>query len=443
MGTIAHEAEQNENERQGEERAMTKTSAQTSRTVDLVQLINQLDIRRFHFQLLALCAGVVFMDGFDAQAIGYVAPTLSQAWHLAPGALGPVFGSGLFGIMLGALVGGPLADYIGRKRVIIFAAIFFGICTLITAFAGNVQQLLMIRFITGVGLGAAMPNAIALVPAFGWSSVFIFGGVVPLLLAPVLWVALPESVRFLLLRDPNDPRINIIIENLAGTPAGAARFVISEEQHEAFTLVQLFTHGRALATVLLWVVFFMNLLNLYFLSNWLPTVMHDMGLSISTAAFTSALFQVGGTVAPFLLGWLIDRYGFHSVLVVTYILAAVVIGLLGSVGPGLAMLMVTVFAAGFCVVGAQSGSNALAASLYPTSVRSTGVGWALGIGRIGSIIGPVVGGMMLAQHWDRSQLFLFGAIPALCAMAAVAAMWMTKPPAAGRDEAMMQKPQRA
>src|ERR1700724_1915213 len=159
MGTIAHEAEQNENERQGEERAMTKTSAQTSRTVDLVQLINQLDIRRFHFQLLALCAGVVFMDG-------YVAPTLSQAWHLAPGALGPVFGSGLFGIMLGALVGGPLADYIGRKRVIIFAAIFFGICTLITAFAGNVQQLLMIRFITGVGLGAAMPNAIALISEY-------------------------------------------------------------------------------------------------------------------------------------------------------------------------------------------------------------------------------------------------------------------------------------
>jgi AAHS family 4-hydroxybenzoate transporter-like MFS transporter len=292
------------------------------------------------------------------------------------------------------------------------------------------HAIMVMTMFCGFSLGAALGGLVAglLVPAFGWSSVFIFGGVVPLLLAPVLWVALPESVRFLLLRDPNDPRINIIIENLAGTPAGAARFVISEEQHEAFTLVQLFTHGRALATVLLWVVFFMNLLNLYFLSNWLPTVMHDMGLSISTAAFTSALFQVGGTVAPFLLGWLIDRYGFHSVLVVTYILAAVVIGLLGSVGPGLAMLMVTVFAAGFCVVGAQSGSNALAASLYPTSVRSTGVGWALGIGRIGSIIGPVVGGMMLAQHWDRSQLFLFGAIPALCAMAAVAAMWMTKPP---------------
>src|SRR5947209_7883740 len=278
--------------------------------------------------------------------------------------------------MLGALVGGPVADYIGRKRVIIFAAIFFGVCSLITALAGDVQQLLIIRFITGVGLGAAMPNAIALiseyspkrrhaimvmamfcgfslgaalgglvagllVPAFGWPSVFIFGGIVPLLLAPLLWMALPESVRFLLIRDPADPRINIIVERLAGTPAGAARFVIGEEQHESFTVVQLFTHGRALATVLLWVVFFMNLLNLYFLSNWLPTVIHDMGIPISTAAFTSALFQVGGTVAPFLLGWLIDRHGFHRVLVVTYLLAGAVIALLGSVGSGLVLLVIT------------------------------------------------------------------------------------------------------
>jgi AAHS family 4-hydroxybenzoate transporter-like MFS transporter len=235
----------------------------------------------------------------------------------------------------------------------------------------------------------------------------------------------------------------VIVEKLAGMPAGAARFFIGEEQHETFTVVQLFTHRRAVATVLLWVVFFMNLLNLYFLSNWLPTLIHDMGLTISTAAFTSSLFQVGGTVAPLLLGWLIDRYGFHSVLIVTYGLAAVVFAFLGSVGPDLAMLMGTVFAAGFCIVGAQSGSNALAASLYPTSVRSTGVGWALGIGRIGSIIGPVVGGILLAQHWDRSQLFLFGAVPALCALAAVAAMWMIRPPAVAHDEPFMQKPQGA
>jgi MFS transporter, AAHS family, 4-hydroxybenzoate transporter len=444
---------------------MPNAPTDTPRVLDLAQLIEQLNIERFHLQLLAICAAVVFMDGFDAQAIGYVAPSLNQAWHLVPGALGPVFGAGLFGIMLGALVGGPVADYVGRKNVIIFAAIFFGVCSLITALAADVQQLLTIRFITGVGLGAAMPNAIALiseyspkrhhaimvmamfcgfslgaalgglvsgllVPTFGWPSVFVFGGVVPLLLAPLLFVALPESVRFLLLRDPLDPRIASIVGRLAPASHSHLRgpFTILEEHHESFTVLQLFTHGRALPTVLLWVIFFMNLLNLYFLSNWLPTVIHDMGISISTAAFTSSLFQVGGTIAPFLLGWLIDRYGFYSVLVVTYLLAAAAIGSIGSVGPDLALLMLTVFAAGFCVVGAQSGSNALAASLYPTSVRSTGVGWALGIGRIGSIIGPVVGGIMLAQHWDRSKLFLSGAVPALCAMAAVAMMWMTRQP---------------
>jgi MFS transporter, AAHS family, 4-hydroxybenzoate transporter len=436
-----------------------------SKSVDLVQLINRQEIGRFHFQLLGLCAAVVFMDGFDAQAIGYVAPSLSQDWHLVPGALGPVFGTGLFGIMLGALVGGPVADYLGRKRVIIFAALFFGICTLITAAVTGIQQLLIIRFITGVGLGAAMPNAIALiseyspkrrhaimvmamfcgfslgaalgglvagllVPRFGWPSVFVFGGVVPLLLVPLLVVALPESVRFLLLKDPGDPAITSIVSKLGAAPSVLrGPFSIAEEGHEGFTVPQLFTHGRALATLLLWVIFFMNLLNLYFLSNWLPTVLHDMGISISTAAFTSALFQVGGTVAPFFLGWLIDRHGFYGVLVGIYLLAALVIGALGSVGPDLGLLMLTVFAAGFCVVGAQSGSNALAASLYPTSVRATGVGWALGIGRIGSIIGPVVGGIMLAQHWDRSKLFISGAVPAVCAMLAVAVMWMTRPPA--------------
>ncbi|MBV8512653.1 MAG: MFS transporter, partial [Xanthobacteraceae bacterium] len=307
------------------------------------------------------------------------------------------------------------------------------------------HAIMVMAMFCGFSLGAALGGLVAglLVPAFGWPSVFVFGGIVPLLLVPFFWIALPESVRFLLIRDARDPRINAIVERLAGTPVRAGYFTIGEERHEAFTVVQLFTHGRSLATLLLWVVFFMNLLNLYFLSNWLPTLIHDMGISISTAAFTSALFQIGGTVAPFLLGWLIDRHGFHSVLVVTYLLAAGAIALLGSVGSGLSLLMLTVFAAGFCVVGAQSGSNALAASLYPTSVRSTGVGWALGIGRIGSVIGPVVGGIMLAQHWDRPELFLFGAIPALCAMAAVAAMWLTRAPAASHEESLKQNPQGA
>jgi AAHS family 4-hydroxybenzoate transporter-like MFS transporter len=438
---------------------MPETSTQP---VDLVALIDQLKIGSFHYRLLALCAAIVFMDGFDAQAIGYVAPSLSHDWTLPAGALGPVFGTGLFGIMLGALVGGPLADYIGRKKVILFAAFFFGICSLITAFVADLRQLMIIRFITGVGLGAAMPNAIALIseysprrhraimvmamfcgfslgaaiggvvagllmPMFGWQSVFIFGGIVPLLLAPLLVAKLPESIRFLMLKDPSNENILSIVSQLGNKFDASLRgpFIVNEEKPVGFTVPHLFTHGRALATSLLWIIFFMSLLDLYFLSNWLPTVIHDMGMSVSTAAFTSALFQVGGTVAPFLLGWLIDRYGFYRILVVVYFLAAVCIASIGSVGISLGLLMLTIFAAGFCVVGAQSGSNALAASLYPTLLRSTGVGWALGIGRIGSIVGPVIGGILLAQHWDTPRLFLVGAVPALFAMAAVALMWAT------------------
>jgi AAHS family 4-hydroxybenzoate transporter-like MFS transporter len=435
------------------------------RPVELVQLIDQLPVNRFHVRLVALCAAVVFMDGFDAQAIGFVAPSLSQVWRLAPGALGPVFGAGLFGIMLGALVGGPLADYIGRKKVILVAALFFGACSLVTPFAGDVRQLMLVRFVTGLGLGAAMPNAIALVseysphrhraiivmimfcgfslgaaiggivagfliPTFGWKSVFIVGGVAPLVFAPVLVAALPESIRFLVLKDPANPAVGAIVAKLGSEsridPRGP--FVVNEETAEGLTVPKLFSHGRALATALLWVLFFMSLLDLYLLSNWLPTVIHGLGMSVSTAAFTSALFQVGGTIAPFLLGWLIDRYGFFRIITVIYLLAAGAIALIGSVGSNLRLLMFAVFAAGFCVVGGQSSANALAASLYPTSMRSTGVGWALGIGRIGSIVGPLVGGVMLAQHWGTSALFLAGAIPALCAAAAAALMWMTQPP---------------
>jgi AAHS family 4-hydroxybenzoate transporter-like MFS transporter len=440
-----------------------QVTASNHESVDLVRLIDQLDVGRFHIRLVALCAAVVFMDGFDAQAMGYIAPSLSQAWKLAPGALGPVFGIGLLGIMIGALIGGPLADYIGRKKLILSAALFFGACSLVTALVADVPQLMIIRLVTGLGLGAAMPNAIALVseysprrrraiivmimfcgfslgaalggvvaglliPLFGWKSVFIFGGVAPLLFAPILVAALPESVRFLVLNDPRHPDIASILSRMGSGLQLDARvsLVVNEEKRERFTVPQLFGKGRALATVLLWIIFFMSLLDLYLLSNWLPTVIHGLGMSVSTAAFTSALFQIGGTISPFLLGWLIDRYGFFRVLFVTYLLAAIVIAVVGSVGPNLGLLMLTVFAAGFCVVGGQSGANALAASLYPTTVRSTGVGWALGIGRIGSIVGPVVGGLVLAQNWGPSRLFLVGAVPSLCAAAAAAAMWMTQ-----------------
>ncbi len=299
--------------------------------VDVAELIDQQPVSRFQIRVIALCAGVVFMDGFDTQAIGYVAPTLGKLWNLKPGALGPVFGAGLFGLMLGALIGGPLADRIGRKRVIILSTLAFGLCSLLTVTADSLNSLLLWRLATGLGLGGAMPNAIALtseyspqrsratlvmimfcgfslgsalggvfaarlIPSFGWTAVFWLGGILPIALSLLLVLALPESIRLLALRGSEDRRIRTILAHIAPALSFAAetRFVAREERLSGFTVRHLFGGGRALGTALLWVMFFMNLLDLYFLANWLPTVISNAGIAVEIAVIITTLLQIGG-----------------------------------------------------------------------------------------------------------------------------------------------------
>jgi MFS transporter, AAHS family, 4-hydroxybenzoate transporter len=428
-------------------------------TIDVPALIDRQKVGGFQVLVAALCAAVVFLDGFDAQAIGYVAPSISKAWDLKPGALGPVFGAGLFGLMLGALICGPLADRVGRKAVIVGCTLAFGICALLTVTADSLTSLLVWRFLTGLGLGGAMPNAIALtseyspqrsratmimvmfcgfsigsalggvlaaklIPVFGWSAVFLVGGAVPIAFAPVLWLALPESIRLLALKGNHDRQVAQLFARVNPTLAfdDMARFTVHEAQLKGFPVAHLFKETRAPATVLLWIMFFMNLLDIYFLASWLPTVIRDAGIALERAVLATAMLQVGGVIGTLILGRLIDRFSPYHVLAVAYFLAAVFIACLGSAGSSVELIMALVFCAGFCVVGAQIGANALAATFYPTFIRSTGVGWALGIGRIGSIIGPVVGGILLSLQWQTSSIFFVGAIPVLVAAAAAAGM---------------------
>jgi len=423
--------------------------------VDVTRLIDQQKISRFQIMVAGLCAAVVFMDGFDAQAIGYVAPTLSAAWKLQKGALGPVFGAGLFGLMLGALILGPVADRVGRKPVIVVSVLWFGICTLLTVTADSLNSLLVWRFLTGLGLGGAMPNAIALtseyspqrsratmvmvmfmgfslgsaiggliaaqfISKYGWTAVFWLGGIVPIVLTPVLLFVLPESVRLLALRGTEDQRIRGFLARInPDLRLEQAHFVISEEHPRGFTVKHLFTEGRAPATILFWIMFFMNLLDIYFLAAWLPTVINNAGLSVELAVLTSTMLQVGGTIGVLVLSRFLDRRNPYFVLGATYFCAAIFIAAIGSGGASIALLIPAIFAAGFCVVGAQTGSNALVSIFYPTFIRSTGVGWALGIGRIGSIIGPVLGGFMLSAEWHIPTIFFAGAVPVLIATCAV------------------------
>jgi AAHS family 4-hydroxybenzoate transporter-like MFS transporter len=419
--------------------------------VDVVEFIDRQPVGGFQIKLLLTCAAVLFLDGFDTQAIGYVAPALAKEWGLTKAALGPVFSAGLFGLMIGALLFGPLADRIGRKKIIIFSTLAFGIGTLATAFIQDVNSLLAIRFLTGLGLGGAMPNAIAmtsefnprrrratmvmimfcgfsvgaalggflaagLIPQFGWRSVFVVGGLVPLLLVPVLALRLPESVRFLVLTGRAPQQVAQLLGWISPKASftAATRFVVHEPELAGIPVLHLFRGGRTLVTLLLWVVFFMSLLDLYFLSNWLPTVLNDLGASVSAAAAIGSMLQVGGIVGTFALGSIIDRFSFRA-LALVYFVAVFAVGAIGHLGHSVILVTLAIFVAGFCIVGGQIAANALAAAFYPTAVRATGVGWALGIGRIGSIVGPLVGGVLLSMKWSAAEVFMTAAGAALCA----------------------------
>jgi MFS transporter, AAHS family, 4-hydroxybenzoate transporter len=449
-------------------------SRNASPTIDIVDFIDRQPVGGFQIRLLLTCAAVLLLDGFDTQAIGYVAPALAKEWGLGKGALGPVFSAGLFGLMIGALVFGPLADRIGRKKIIIFSTLAFGIGALVTAFVHDVSTLLVIRFLTGLGLGGAMPNAIAttaefnpqrrrstmvmimfcgfsvgaalggllaadLIPRFGWRSVFIVGGIAPLIMVPILAWRLPESIRFLALAGHGPGRVAELLGRISPKTAFApdAQFIVREARLTGMPVTHLFREGRTSTTLLLWVVFFMSLLDLYFLSNWLPTVLNDLGASVSEAVAIGSMLQVGGVVGTFALGSVIDRFSFRA-LALVYFVAVFAIGAIGQLGHSAALVTMAIFVAGFCIVGGQIAANALAASFYPTAVRATGVGWALGVGRVGSIVGPLVGGVLLTQKWTAAAVFIAAAAAALCA--ALAAFCLSRLAAGHGGKAAVDEP---
>jgi AAHS family 4-hydroxybenzoate transporter-like MFS transporter len=417
--------------------------------VNLSELLENSAVGPLQIRVFVLCMICLIMDGFDVQAMGYAGPALVADWGIGRPALGPVFAAANFGVLVGSLLFTMLADVIGRRPVIIWATLFFSVMTIATGFAQNIEQLYLLRFISGLGLGCIVPNATALVgefspkrsrvtltmgitvgftagaaiggfvalwliPLFGWRSVFFVGGAVPLVIAVAMFFSLPESLQFLAVRRTRLDMLAYWLKKLDPSIQvnASTEFVSNEKAHRGVPIVHLFREGRSTVTILLWVVYFMNLLNLYSLSNWIPTVFTGMGYSQNAALLAGTLLQVGGTIGTYGLAWIIARKGFVPVLVWTFAIAAVSIAFIGQPGLSFAAVSTIVFIAGWCIVGGQPGLNTLAATYYPTALRSTGVGAGLGFGRLGAIIGPYAGGVLLAQQWTPQQLFWTAAVPA-------------------------------
>jgi AAHS family 4-hydroxybenzoate transporter-like MFS transporter len=430
--------------------------------VNVTEILDRPKLSAFQKLVAGLCMAIMFVEGISAQSAGYVAPDLREAWHLTPSELGTFFSSVLFGLMLGGLFVAPLADRVGRRPILIGCVGLFGICSIASAFSTSIAMLDGFRFLTGLGLGGAMPNAIAmtaeyspqarrstmvavimtgfilgsvavglmsaeLVPLWGWPSVFVAGGLLALLLLPVLMVALPESVRYLALHDSGRSAAVQLLMRLAPDVEVDAntRLIIEEHSASRVSVLTLFRDRRARTTALLWLIYFMSLLNLYLIASWLTTHVRAEGIDLGTAIIVGTMFQVGGAFGA-VFGWMVDKSGPSRAIFIAYVIGAVAIACIGLAEANLVMLTLSVFAAGFGIIGGQTAANALAAISYPTQIRSTGVGWAVGIGRAGSIVGPGLAGILVEAGISTQDIFYLAIIPALCASAAGAALGLRR-----------------
>jgi AAHS family 4-hydroxybenzoate transporter-like MFS transporter len=433
---------------------------------NLSDILDKREIGAYQIRVVALCAAIAFVDGIEGQLAGYIAPALRQDLALTAGQLTSFLVSGPLGLFFGGLFVAPLADRFGRRPILLACITLFGICSLLTAMANSLLMLDVFRFVTGLGVGGALANCIsltaeyspvrrrslmvaimllgfitgsaavglisaAIVPDFGWRSVLVAGGVLSLALVPFLYFALPESIRFLAGRDGARDEVARLIRRIdpAITIDQGTRLVMGEDHEASVSVAALFRDGRTRATLLLWTIYFMSLLTLYLMSSWLTTHVRELGFAVNVAILVGTLFQVGGVFGTF-FGWMVDRLGAGLTIVSAYATGAVAIVCVGLAGDNLAALVITVLVAGFGIIGGQSATNALAAISYPTQIRSTGVGWATGIGRIGSIIGPSLAGIIVGMSGSTESIFYLAVIPPLCACFAGFVLSSSKPVAA-------------
>ncbi|AJE03553.1 MFS transporter [Geobacter pickeringii] len=428
------------------------------RKVDVHKLIDEAQFNRFHLQVLFWSALVIIFDGYDLVIYGVVLPVLMKTWNLTPLQAGSLGSYALFGMMVGAMTFGPAADRFGRKWMIAICLVLFSGMTFLNAFATNPLEFGICRFLAGLGIGGVMPNVVALmteyspkkmrstlvgimfsgysvggmlsaglgmylIPKFGWSSVFFVAGI-PLLLLPAILYFLPESIGFLL-RSGRDEKAAAALAKVEPTfrPQVDDQYHMPNGKGRHVPLVSLFTEGRALSTVMFWVCFFMCLLMVYALGSWLPKLMTKAGYGLGSSLAFLMVLNLGAIFGAVGGSWMGDRLHLKRVLIVFFVIAAVSISLLGVKNPT-PVLYLLVAVAGATTIGTQILLYAFVAQFYPLAIRSTGIGWASGVGRSGAIAGPILGGALQAMNLPLSSNFLAFAIPG--AVAALAMIMVSR-----------------
>jgi AAHS family benzoate transporter-like MFS transporter len=424
------------------------------RQIDVHPVIDNARFSRFHWMVMALCALLLIFDGYDLFIFGVVLPSIMQEWGLTPLEAGALGSYALFGMMFGALGFGTLADRIGRKKGIAICFVLFSSATILNGFASSPSEFGIFRFIAGLGCGGLMPNAVALMneyapkrlrstlvavmfsgyslggmlaagvgiymlPRFGWESMF-FAAAVPLLLLPLILWKLPESVGFLVRQGRHEQARAVLAKVDPGLALDAAdQLQMSDGKGQGVGVFELFRDGRALRTLCLWLAFFCCLLMVYALSSWLPKLMANAGYSLGSSLSFLLALNFGGMAGAILGGWLGDRFNLGKVMVAFFVAAAASISLLGFNSPT-PVLYGLIFIAGATTIGTQILLYAGAAQLYGLAVRSTGLGWASGIGRNGAIVGPLLGGALMGINLPLQLNFIAFAIPGAIAALAMA-----------------------
>jgi MFS transporter, AAHS family, 4-hydroxybenzoate transporter len=437
-----------------------------SKSVYVDDLIDRQQLTGRTWFLLILLLIALLCDGFDLQLLAFAAPRLAKEWGIEPQALRYVISANLLGMMFGAMFLGNMGDRFGRKRVIVTGTLLYALMSLACLLAENRLQLGILRFITGMGLGGVLPNVIALtaetsplsrrptltsipiigmslgsglpavvaawlVPQFGWQALFVVGGIVPIIVALIIAVALPESLLFLTYRGKDraqlERRVKDLDPSVQVTPDAVFALRNQPDAGRARGSVRdLFSGDLRITTPLLWVMFAGTLLSMHFINSWMSVMLNQAGLSEVQTAFTNGALHWGGTIAAIFTVFLLGRLG------LSWVLALLSLGLIGcfviaTTGFSSTLLLtVAVCVAGFGIIGCQGALNASSGLIYPVSCRPTGIGAALGVGRIGSLSGPLVGGYFLAQHLQTQQMFFVPMVPLTLAALATLVLIMRR-----------------